>query len=110
MPGVWTGIQVNFTIFQGTIVADPVESNGHVFLTLETMATVREANGQYTEVSQMVPLMVEPGGPVKVALNHIKTGRKLMAWGHYRSWEANGILNHAFSVHKFDLGDKPFEK
>lgn len=105
----WRGIQTNMAVFQGEITADPVFNGDYSFLTLRTVVVQHDPNGQFTEVDQDIPLMVEPGGPVNVAKNHIKTGRKLQAWCHYKSWVANGATQHAFVVRKFDLGDKPYE-
>jgi len=105
----WRGIQTNMAVFQGEITADPVFNGDYAFLTLRTVVVQHDPNGQFTEVDQDIPLMVEPGGPTNVAKNHIKTGRKLQAWCHYKSWSASGAIQHAFVVRKFDLGDKPYE-
>lgn len=105
----WRGIQVNFATFQGEITSEPIFNGEYAFLTLRTMNLQRDTNGQIVELDQDVPLMVEPGGPLNVVKNHIKTGRKLMAWCSYKSWEANGTKHHAFVVKRFDLGDKPYE-
>lgn len=107
---VWKGIQVNHAQFQGEIIADPIFKGDYAFLTLRTVVVQRDTNGQIVELAQDVPLMVEPGSPtLKVVQNYIKTGRKLMAWCHYKSWDSEGTLSHAFVVRKFDLGDKPYE-
>lgn len=104
----WKGIRTNHCMFQGEIVADPQFNGGHAFLTLRT-SCLQKAGGSFDEADQDVLLMVEPGGPVNVVEKHIKAGRKLQAWCQYKSWEANGVMQHAFIVRKFDLGDKPFE-
>jgi hypothetical protein len=106
---VWRGIQSNFSLFQGEIVSDPVFNGDYAFLNLRTVVVQHDTNGQFTELDQDIPLMVEPGGPINVAKNHIKAGRKLQAWCHYKSWEAQGNKHHAFVVRKFDLGDKPYD-
>ncbi len=106
---VWKGIQANFALFQGEIIADPVFNGEYAFLTLRTKVVQRDPNGQITELDQDIPLMVEPGGPTGVVKNHIKTARKLLVWCHYKSWVAQGATQHAFVVQKFDLGDKPYD-
>ena len=106
---VWRGIQANFSLYQGEIIANPVFSGDYAFATLRTTVIQRDTNGQIVEIDQEVPLMVEPGGPINVIKNYIKAGRKLMAWCHYKSWVSNGATQHAFVVRKFDLGDKPYE-
>ena len=106
----WKGIQVNHAQFQGEIIADPVFSGEYAFMTLRTNVVQRDANGQIVEIDQDVPLMVEPGSPnLKTVKNYVRKHRKLMAWCHYKSWEANGSVQHAFVVRKLDLGDKPYE-
>lgn len=105
---VFKGIRINSCNFQGEIVSDPVTNGGYSFLTLRTKDIQKDQNGQYVELDQDVPLMVEPGGPTAV-LSYIRAGRRLMAWCTYKSWENQGVLNHAFVVKNFDLGDKPYE-
>lgn len=106
---VWRGIQSNFALFQGEIIADPIFNGDYAFLTLRTVITQRDANGQFVEVDQDIPLMVEPNGPTNVAQNFIRAGRKLQAWCYYKSWKVQNNLQHAFVVRRFDLGDKPYE-
>lgn len=105
----WRGIELNFSQFQGEIVDDPIFSGEFAFLTLRTKVVNRDANGQWTTVPQDIPLMVEPGGPTNTVRNHIKAGRKLLAWCHYKSWSTDEGLQHQFVVTRFDLGDKPYE-
>ena len=107
-PTKWKGIQTNFCIFQGEVVEDPVENGGFHFIKLETKVVTRDANGQFTEIPQIIPLLVEPSGPVS-AVAHIKTGRKLQAWCVYKSWKDTYQEHHAFSVKTLDLGDKPYD-
>lgn len=106
----WRGITTNFAVFQGEIISDPTFNGEYGFLTLRTIATQRDANGQIVELDQDIPLMIEPGSAnLRVAREYIKTGRKLQVWCHYKSWESNGTPQHAFVVRKIDLGDKPYE-
>jgi hypothetical protein len=106
---VWRGIQNNFCLFQGEITADPQFNGDYAFLNLRTIIIQRDANGQIVEVDQDIPLMVEPGGPLRVVRDYIKQGRKLQAWCHYKSWESDQGTHHMFVARKFDLGDKPYE-
>jgi len=106
----WKGITNNFALFQGEIIADPQFNGDYGFMTLRTIILQRDANGQFVEVNQDIPIMIEPGSPnLKVARDYIKTGRKLQAWAHYKSWETDGVTQHAFVVRRIDLGDKPYE-
>ena len=62
----WIGIKINHCQFQGVIVADPVANGDYTFLTLKTSYSYQDPNGQYVEIDQDIPLMVEPNGPVNV--------------------------------------------
>lgn len=106
---LFKGAQINHAMFQGPVVADPVFSGEYAFLTIDTEVYQTDANGQGVRIRQDVPLMVEPGNLINVVKNHIKKDRQLMAWCHYKTWEAGGILQHAFVVRKFDLGNKPYD-
>jgi hypothetical protein len=107
----WKGIQVNHFQVQGEIIADPIFNGDYAFMTIRTMIVQRDANGQIVELDQDIPLMVEPGSPnFKVVQSFVKTGRKLMAWCQYKSWDGGESgQQHAFVVRKLDLGDKPYE-
>ncbi len=105
----WRGVQVNHCQFQGEITEEPTFNGDYAFLKLKTVVVQRDTNGQFVEIDQEIPLMVEPGGPINVVKNHIKASRLLLAWCHYKSWQNQGALQHGFVVRKFDLGDKPYE-
>lgn len=104
----YRGVQVNHAMFQGTIIEDPIFSGDYIFLKLRTVNKGFDANGQYTETDQIVPLMIEPNGPVRVAKEHIATGRQLLAWTSYKSWVLDGTEYHSFVVKSIDLGTKPY--
>jgi hypothetical protein len=107
---VWRGIQNNFALFQGEVVSDPIFYNDYAFLTLRTIVVQRDTNGQIVEVDQDIPLAAEPGSPnIKVLREYVKAGRRLQVWCHYRSWELDGEMRHAFIIRKIDLGEKSFE-
>ena len=105
----WRGIEVNFVQMQGEIISDPVFNGDFAFLILRTKYTNRDPNGQWIDVPQDVPLMVEPTGPINTVRNHIKAQRKLIAWCYYKTWETDQGLQHQFVVTRFSLGDKPYE-
>jgi hypothetical protein len=106
----WKGIEVNLAQFQGEIINDPVFNNDFAFLTLRTKYTNRDANGQWVDIPQDIPLMVEPNGPINTVRNYIKAQRKLIAWCYYKSWKTDQGLQHQFVVTRFSLGDKPYEE
>ena len=106
----WRGIQTNFSLFQGEIIADPVNNGEYTFMTLRTKILQRDQNGQFVEADQDVPLMIEPTGPTSVVRNHVKAGRKLQAWCTYKTWiGGDATAHHTFVVRSIDLGDKPYE-
>lgn len=106
----WKGIEINAAEFQGKIVADPIFNGDYAFLTLRTKYTHRDDNGQWTDIAQDIPLMVEPNGPINTVRNHIKANRKLMAWCYYKSWDTDQGPQHQFVAIRFSLGDKPYEE
>lgn len=106
----WRGIQINEVQLQGEITQDPVFSGEYAFMDLETTVTQRDANGQFVDLEQIVPLMVEPGSPnLRVVRDYIKAGRKLHIQGQFKSWMAGGQKNIAVVVTRIKLGDKPYE-
>lgn len=106
----WRGIQLNNVEIQGEIIEDPAFSGEYAFMKLRTIVTQRDPNGQYVELDQIVPLMVEPGSPLlNVVQKFIKTGRKLHASGQFKSWEAAGATQYSITVSRIVLGDKPYE-
>lgn len=106
----WRGIQTNLCIFQGPIEGDPVQSGEYWFMTLLTKTTTKDANGQYVELEQKIPLMVEPDGPQGV-MSHIKDKRQLQATCAWKTWIGDGDANanYAFAVKHIDLGHKPYD-
>lgn len=106
----WKGIEINLAQFQGEIINDPVFNGDFAFLTLRTKYTNRDANGQWVDIPQDIPLMVEPTGPISTVQNYIKAQRKLVAWCYYKSWKTDQGIQHQFVVTRFSLGDKPYEE
>lgn len=106
----WKGIEINSALFQGEIVSDPIFSNEFAFLTLRTKYTNRDINGQWVDIQQDIPLMVEPSGPINTVRNYIKAQRKLVAWCYYKTWETDQGMQHQFVATRFALGDKPYEE
>lgn len=105
----WRGIQLNNAEFQGTIIADPTFNAEYAFLQLRTIISRRDANGQYTDLDQEIPLMVESGPLVNVVRKFVKAGRKLHVYCHYMSWDTDGITHHYMLIDRLILGDKPYE-
>ena len=106
----WKGIEINLAQFQGEIMNDPIFNGDFAFLTLRTKYTNRDANGQWVDIPQDIPLMVEPTGPISTVQNYIKAQRKLVAWCYYKSWKTDQGMQHQFVVTRFNLGDKPYEE
>lgn len=106
----WKGIEINFAQFQGEIISEPIFNGDFAFLTLRTKHTERDANGQWVDIPQDIPLMVEPAGPMNTVRNYIKARRKLVAWCYYKSWKTDQGMQHQFVVTRFNLGDKPYEE
>jgi len=106
----WKGIQLNEVRVQGEVVSDPVFNGEYAFMDLETVVTQQDQNGQFVDIPQIIPLMVEPGSPnIRVVREYIRAGRKLHVDGQFKSWDAGGQKNFAVKVNRIKLGDKPYE-
>lgn len=103
------GIEDNDCRFEGKVIEDPVPSGDFMFMKLRTTYLSKDANGQFVDKDVVVPLMVEPGGPVNVVQNHVKAGRHLLVKCHYMTYEANGAPQHMFVVKQLKLGHRPYE-
>lgn len=103
----WYGIRQNKCTFQGEVTGISDDGN-YIFLDLESKSNQRDQNGQYVELEQVVPLMVEPGSISNVVRKYVQQGRKLLVECSYRSWTNEGVPCHAFAVDKLELGDKPY--
>jgi len=109
MPGKFKDIQINHCMFGGTVVNDPVfNEEGCAFITLRSKIVQRQANHQYVENQQDIPLVVLTDGPINV-VKIINAERHLVAWCNYMSWvDNNSQTQHGFVVKSFDLGRKPY--
>jgi len=91
------GIRINKCIFQGEILGDPVVSGDYVFVTMRTSVVQRDPNGQYVDLEQDVMIMGEPGTQAHtVVKEYLRSGRRPVIWCHYKSWETDGVVQHAF--------------
>ena len=110
----WLGISYNRGSFQGIVTEDPtIVPNGDVenaYIYLKTVFRAMDANGQFTDQEQIIPLLVMDGNKVeKLVKPLIQKGRKMHVDAYYKSWnDGNGGIAHAFIVTNCFLGDKPY--
>lgn len=106
----WRGITINETLFQGKVVEDPniVPMNNNercAFMKLRTFVNELGANGQWTEVPILVPLVVTDQRKVDVVEKFVKAERELFIKSYYKSWGPNNE-NHGMVVRQMTLGSK----
>lgn len=111
----WKGITLNETMFQGKLLEDPVfvpMGDGEcVFMKLRTFANELGSNGQWTETTVLVPLVVLNQGKVDVVRKYVKAERELFVRAYYKSWKDDqGNDSHGFVVTQIKLGSKGFPK
>lgn len=102
----FTGIQTNLCLFQGKVTENPVENGEYTFITLRTVSTNRDKNGQLSNLSQDILAIVENKSPYKKVVDqYIKANRKIQVWTQYKSWVIENNTYHGFFVFKLDLGE-----
>jgi len=108
------GLTDNYGSFTGRVRGEPQfvpSGNGEIaFLNLATTVVEAGANGQWTEVEQIVPLMVQDPNKASVVKRYVKDGKQLMVKTYYKSWEANGVMNHAHVVTVLKLGSDAYKQ
>ena len=107
------GLTNNEGSFLGRVKGDPMfvpAGNGEVaFIKLAVVNLEMGANNQWTEVEQLVPLMITDPNKVDVIKKYVKDGKQLFVKTYYKSWEANGTQNHAHVVTVLKLGSNPYK-
>lgn len=107
------GLSDNYGSYAGRVRGEPQfvpGGNGEVaFINLATTIVESGANGQWTEMEQIVPLMVQDPNKVNVVKKYVKDGKQLLVKTYYKSWEVNGVVNHANVVTTLKLGSDLFK-
>ncbi len=102
------GLTKNLCLFTGRAVGDPQfvpSGKGEVaFINLKTYVREPQANGQWVDVEQVVPLMVTDQNKVEVIKKYVKDGKQLQIEAYYKAWEVDGALQHALAVKNVELG------
>jgi len=109
------GLTDNNARFLGRVKGDPTivpagNDREIAFINLAVVNLEMGANGQWTEVEQLVPLMVQDPNKVGVVKKYVKDGKQIMVYTYYKSWEVNGAKNHAHVVTVLKLGSNPFKQ
>lgn len=107
------GLTDNYGSFTGRVRGEPQfvpSGNGEVaFLNLAVTVLESGANGQWAEVEQLVPLMVQDPNKANVVKRYVKDGKQLLVKTYYKSWEVDGVMNHAHVVTTLKLGSDPYK-
>ena len=108
------GLTSNRSFFIGRVSGDPqFVKNGEqfvAFMTLRTAVSEQDANGQWVQHEQLVPLLDMDANRVEGLIRqYITDDRQLYVEGYYKSWEdENGTPQHVFKVTTIKLGSKPY--
>lgn len=97
--------ELNECLIGGTVIEDPQivgeGNNQWAFVKLMTSFGQQNADGSYSDVEQIVPIVADASRHVNTVKNYIKKGKALVVQGYYRSWVAGGQQQHGFFVRKF---------
>ena len=106
------GISFNKYHAQGKILENPViiGEDQAAYMLLETHLRKMDANGQWVDATQKIPLYVMDPNKVKRTVKpYIQANRKLYVNAYYDSWvDDNGNAAHGMIVTNIILGDKPY--
>lgn len=104
------GITQNECTIQGKVVGKPqVSGEQFAFMWVEVVNTDLDANGQWVETAQNVPVMTQDSKKVDTISKYVDDGRELLLNTYYKSWQAgNGTPQHAFVIKKMTLGRKKY--
>jgi hypothetical protein len=103
------GITQNECAIQGKVVGKPtVNGENFAFMWLEVANVDQDANGQWVESAQNVPIMTQDTRKVATIAKYVDDGRELLINAYYKSWEQGGAMQHAFVIKKMTLGRKKF--
>lgn len=111
----WRGITINEAMFQGKLLEDPVfvpMGDGEcVFMKLRTFVNEPSPNGQWTESTVLVPLVVLDQRKVEVVRKYVKAERELFVKTYYKTWRNDqGNGDYGMIVTQMKLGSKGFPK
>ena len=102
------GITQNECTIQGKVVGKPtVQGENFAFMWIEVANADLDANGQWVETPQNIPVMTQDPKKVATIAQYIDDGRELLLYTYYKSWkDQNGATQHALTIKKMVLGRK----
>lgn len=104
----WKELSINEARFLGRVVGDPIFSptanEECVWIKLATVVRQPDANGQYVDSEQIIPLLVLDTPKVNVVKNHVKDGKQISVRCYYKTWKHEGADVHGLVVMQLDLG------
>jgi hypothetical protein len=103
------GITQNECTIQGKVLGEPtVNGENFAFMWIEVANAEQDANGQWVETAQRVPVMTQDPKKVATIAQYVNDGRELLLNTFYKSWEQGGATQHAFAIKKMTLGRKKY--
>lgn len=104
--GEFAGMAMQDLLFIGRVEGEPVIQDGYAFITLRTYRRAPDANGQWTDVPQDVPVIVDDPGKIEnLIAKYVNAGRTLVIKAEYQTW-GNQNENHGFFAKMIKLGPK----
>lgn len=78
-------------------------------LKVKTVVRNLSNSGQWVDETEIVPITVIQLKQVETVKSYVKEGRQLSINAYYKSWEKDGVPQHAVISKNIQLGDKPYE-
>lgn len=104
--GEFAGMALQDLLFIGRVEGEPVIQDGYAFITLRTFLRTQDANSQWTDTPQDVPLIFDDANRIEnLVAKYINAGRTLVVKAEYRTWGQQNE-NHGFFVKMVKLGPK----
>jgi hypothetical protein len=103
---------INEARFVGRVVGEPnfiaTHNGGEVaWLNLSTFVREMSPNEQFTDVEEIVPILVTNPKYVEVVKKYVTDDKQLYLECFYKSWEANGQTFHGLVVKNISLWASP---
>lgn len=99
------GLTQNDVFIQGPVAEDPViTGENFAFFKIKTNVREPDANGQWTDVRQDVPIITTDPKKVAAIAKFVTEGKRLLVYGYYKSWVNGDTPQHAFVMVKMVFG------
>ncbi len=104
--GEFVGMAFQDITLIGKVTGDPVIQNGFAFINLKTYIRGKDANQQWTDTPQVIPIIFDDPNKIEnLVAKYIKDDRTLLVKAEYKTWGAQNE-NHGFFVKMVKLGPR----